>query len=98
MPLRPSSMTDADRARLREASRALETLVVKQLITASKAFTGGEGAGSAIRADMFAETLADAMVKGGGIGLARQLERSVMPDPAGPASTAATPAPRRAPL
>jgi murein DD-endopeptidase MepM/ murein hydrolase activator NlpD len=83
-------MTDADRARLREASRALETLVVKQLITASKAFTGGEGAGSAIRADMFAETLADAMVKGGGIGLARQLERSVAPDPAGPAPTATT--------
>ncbi len=91
MPLRPRAMTDADRAHLREASRALETLVVKQLITASKAFTGGEGAGSAIRADMFAETLADAMVKGGGIGLARQIERSVAPDPAGPAPTATTP-------
>lgn len=92
MPLRPSAMTDADRAHLREASRALEALVVKQLITASKAFTGGEGAGSAIRADMFAETLADAMVKGGGIGLARQLERSVAPDPAGPVPTT-TPTP-----
>jgi len=87
MPLRPSAVPDADRARLREASRALETLVVKQLVTASKAFTGGEGAGSTIRADMFADALADAMVKGGGIGLARQIERSVMPDAAGPTST-----------
>ena len=87
MPLRPSALPDGDRSRLREASRALETLVVKQLVTASKAFTGGEGAGSAIRADMFADALADAMVKGGGIGLARQIERSVVPDPAGPTPT-----------
>ncbi|HEX7488287.1 MAG TPA: peptidoglycan DD-metalloendopeptidase family protein [Anaeromyxobacteraceae bacterium] len=99
MPLRPSAMTDADRAHLREASRALESLIVKQLITASKAFTGGEGAGSAIRADMFAETLADAMVKGGGIGLARQIERSVLPDPAGPTATSPlTPGGRQASL
>src|SRR5689334_24843672 len=87
MPIAPGALSDADRARLREATRALETLVVKQLVTASKAFTGGEGAGSAIRADMFADALADAMVKGGGIGLARQLERSVAPDPADPTST-----------
>ena len=87
MSLRPSALPDGDRSRLREASRALETLVVKQLVTASKAFTGGEGAGSAIRADMFADALSDAMVKGGGIGLARQIERSVMPDPAGPTPT-----------
>ena len=91
MSLRPSALPDGDRSRLREASRALETLVVKQLVTASKAFTGGEGAGSAIRADMFADALSDAMVKGGGIGLARQIERSVMPDPAGPTSTATAP-------
>ena len=90
MPLRPSAVPDADGARLREASRALETLVVKQLITASKAFTGGEGAGNTIRADLFADTLADALVKGGGIGLARQIERSVVPNPASstPTSTA----------
>ena len=93
MPLRPSALPDGDRSRLREASRALETLVVKQLVTASKAFTGGEGAGSAIRADMFADALADAMVKGGGIGLARQIERSVVPNPASstPTSTATAP-------
>ena len=98
MPLRPSALPDGDRSRLREASRALETLVVKQLVTASKAFTGGEGAGSTIRADMFADALADAMVKGGGIGLARQIERSVMPDPAGPLTPALTPGGRQASL
>ncbi|MFL5273978.1 MAG: peptidoglycan DD-metalloendopeptidase family protein [Anaeromyxobacteraceae bacterium] len=85
MPIRAGP--EADRARLHEAARALETLVVKQLVTASKAFTGGEGAGSGVRADMFADALADAMVKGGGIGLAAQIERSMGGNPtAAPAS------------
>jgi murein DD-endopeptidase MepM/ murein hydrolase activator NlpD len=68
---------EAQRERLHGAARALETLVLKQLVNATKVFTGGEGAGSAIRADMFADALADAMVKGGGIGLARQIEQSL---------------------
>jgi murein DD-endopeptidase MepM/ murein hydrolase activator NlpD len=76
MPLRARA-PEADRARLHEAAQALETLIVKQLVTASKAFTGGEGAGSGVRAGMFADALADAMVKGGGIGLAAQIERSL---------------------
>jgi murein DD-endopeptidase MepM/ murein hydrolase activator NlpD len=67
----------ADAGRLRQAARALESLVLKQLVTSSKAFTGGEGAGSGLRADLFADALADAMVKGGGIGLAKQIERSI---------------------
>jgi murein DD-endopeptidase MepM/ murein hydrolase activator NlpD len=71
--------SEAQRERLRDAARALESLVLKQLVNASKAFTGGEGAGSAVRADMFADALADAMVKGGGIGLARQIEQSLSP-------------------
>lgn len=70
---------EAERERLHQAARALEALVLKQLVTASKAFTGGEGPGNGVRADMFADALADAMVKGGGIGLANQIERSVMP-------------------
>ncbi len=76
--LRPPADETA-RAKLREATRGLETLVLKNLVTTSKAFTGGEGAGSEIRAGMFADALADAMVKGGGIGLAAQLERSLTP-------------------
>jgi murein DD-endopeptidase MepM/ murein hydrolase activator NlpD len=91
VPLRPPSAPDPERARLHEAARALEALVVKQLVTASKAFTGGEGAGSAIRADLFAVSLADAMVKGGGIGLAGQIERSAMPIERSAMPTAAPP-------
>ena len=78
-PLGPGAAPELDRERLRGAARQLETLVLKQLVSATKAFTGGEGAGSAIRADLFADALADAMVKGGGIGLARQIEQSVLP-------------------
>jgi murein DD-endopeptidase MepM/ murein hydrolase activator NlpD len=91
VPLRPPTATD-ERARLHQASRALETLVVKQLVAATKAFTGGDGAGSAVRADLFADALADAMVKGGGIGLAKQIEESVL------RATPAAPAPHPAPL
>jgi murein DD-endopeptidase MepM/ murein hydrolase activator NlpD len=76
VPLRPDA-AEAQRARLHQAAQALETLVVKQLVATSKAFTGGEGPGSAVRADLFADALADAMVKGGGIGLAKQIERSM---------------------
>jgi murein DD-endopeptidase MepM/ murein hydrolase activator NlpD len=75
---------DAERERLHQAAQALEALVLKQLVTASKAFTGGEGPGSEVRAGMFADALADAMVKGGGIGLAKQIEQSLGPR-AGPA-------------
>ncbi len=78
----PGSAPDLERERLRGAARQLETLVLKQLVSATKAFTGGDGAGSAVRADLFADALADAMVKGGGIGLAKQIEQSVLPRPA----------------
>jgi len=91
MPIRAGP--EADRARLHEAARALETLVVKQLVTASKAFTGGEGAGSGVRADMFADALADAMVKGGGIGLAAQIERSMGGNPTPAPAPGRTPTP-----
>ncbi len=76
MPLVPPSSA-ADRERLRQAARALEALVLKQLVASSRAFTGGDGPGSAVRADLFADALADAMVRGGGIGLAQQIERSL---------------------
>lgn len=63
--------------RLREASRAMESMLLKQIVVSSGAFKGGEGAGSAVRADVFAQTLADALARGGGIGLAALLERSL---------------------
>jgi len=69
---------DLERARVHAAAQALETLFLKQLVTASKAFSGGESAGSAVREGLFADTLAEALVKGGGIGLTRELEVSLL--------------------
>jgi murein DD-endopeptidase MepM/ murein hydrolase activator NlpD len=83
---------DASREKLREAARSLEAIFLKQLVSASGAFGGGEGPGAAIRADLFATTLADSLAKHGGIGLAAQIERSLGGDPS-PA-----PAPGPAPL
>jgi murein DD-endopeptidase MepM/ murein hydrolase activator NlpD len=55
----------------------MESMLLKQIVVSSGAFKGGEGAGSAFRADIFAQTLADALAQGGGIGLATMLERSL---------------------
>jgi murein DD-endopeptidase MepM/ murein hydrolase activator NlpD len=74
---------DRRREQLREAARDLEALVLKQLVTASGAFGGGEGPGAAVRADLFASTLADALAGAGGIGLAAHVERSFAPGGAG---------------
>jgi len=70
--------------RLAEASRALEAMLVKQIVTSSRAFQGGESPGASIRADLFASTLADAVAGSGGLGLAAQIARSVTPDAAEP--------------
>jgi murein DD-endopeptidase MepM/ murein hydrolase activator NlpD len=93
----------AEREKLHRAAQALESLILKQMVKASNAFTGGEGAGSGVRADMFADALADAMAKDGGIGLTAQIERSLVPgeDPVPPSPAALVPAsalPARAPV
>jgi len=86
--------------RLREAARALESMLLKQIVVASGAFKGGEAAGAGIRADVFAQTLSDALAKAGGIGLADLLERSLggaaegpaaVGSPSGPGATASGP-------
>jgi murein DD-endopeptidase MepM/ murein hydrolase activator NlpD len=74
--------------RLREASRALEAMLVKQILAASGAFKGGDGPGSAIRADLFANTLADAVSQSGSLGLADQIMRSVTPGALAPPAPA----------
>ncbi|HTP24172.1 MAG TPA: peptidoglycan DD-metalloendopeptidase family protein [Anaeromyxobacteraceae bacterium] len=87
---------DPERDRMHQAAQALETLLLKQIVVSSKAFTGGEGAGSAVRADMFADALAEALVKGGGIGLAKQIEESIVGKgglPGEPAASATPPTP-----
>jgi len=76
--------------RLAEASRALEAMLVKQIVTSSRAFGGGESAGSSVRADLFANTLADAVAATGGLGIADQLARSLSP---GAAAAGSAPSP-----
>ncbi|HVP68876.1 MAG TPA: peptidoglycan DD-metalloendopeptidase family protein [Anaeromyxobacteraceae bacterium] len=80
--------------RLSQAAHAMESMLLKQIITASKAFGGGESAGSVVRADMFAQTLADALAGSGGIGLADLLVRSLAGSPA--SAQASGPAPQLA--
>jgi len=82
--------------RLREASRALEAMLVKQIVTASGAFKGGDSPGSAVRADMFATTLADAVAQSGTLGLADQIMRSVSPGSVPPPAPAPGAWPERA--
>lgn len=72
--LRPNS--DPAEAR-KETARSLESMLLKQMLSASGAFKGGEMAGSSMNADLFAEAIADAVSKGGGLGLANVLERSL---------------------
>lgn len=63
-----------------DAIQALEATLLRQLIQSSGAFKGGEMAGGTIRADMFVETLADAVAKAGGLGLASLIEKSLPAD------------------
>jgi murein DD-endopeptidase MepM/ murein hydrolase activator NlpD len=71
---------DGSRIRdLTEASRALESTLVKQLLESSGAFKGSGVAGSQIHAQMFMEVLAEAVTKSGGFGLATMLEKSLGP-------------------
>jgi murein DD-endopeptidase MepM/ murein hydrolase activator NlpD len=79
-------------ARLRDASRQLESILLRQIVETSGVFKGGDGAGSAVRAGLFAEALADAVASAGGIGLADQVERAL-----GGGRPAAPPAPAPAP-
>jgi murein DD-endopeptidase MepM/ murein hydrolase activator NlpD len=75
--------------RLAEASRALEAMLLKQIVRASGVFKGGEGAGSAVREGLFADALSDAVARAGGIGLADQVARSL----GAPGAEAPAPAP-----
>jgi Rod binding domain-containing protein len=61
-----------------QAAQAVEACLLRQLIEASGAFKGTGGtAGSQIHSQMFVEALANAVEKGGGIGLARLIENSL---------------------
>lgn len=66
----------------KDAGRALESLLVKQLLQSSGVFKGTGAAGSSLHGDLFAEAIAEAVVSQGGFGVGDAVARSVTP-PAG---------------
>jgi murein DD-endopeptidase MepM/ murein hydrolase activator NlpD len=68
---------DGPVADIGEAYRQMEAAFLRQMMSASGAFKPSEVAGGQIRSDMFIEALADAVSKGGGIGIARMLQDSM---------------------
>jgi murein DD-endopeptidase MepM/ murein hydrolase activator NlpD len=65
---------------LDQASRALEATLLRQLLASSGAFKGANVPGGEMNAQLFVEALADAVAKGGGMGLARLIQGSIDPD------------------
>jgi len=57
--------------KLHEAAVQLESVLLKQLLHSSGVFKGSDSPGSAHAYDLFAESLADAVAKSGGMGLAK---------------------------
>ncbi len=60
-----------------QAYEQVEAMLLRQMLQSSGAFKASDVAGGQVRADMFVETLANAVAKGGGIGIARMLEDSL---------------------
>jgi len=63
----------------KDAGRALESLLVKQLLQSSGVFKGSSAAGSGLHADLFAEAIADAVVAQGGFGVGDSVAKSMTP-------------------
>ncbi len=69
--------TDTSRT-VHETATQLESFLVKQLLTSSGAFKGDSSVtGSTTTAELFADTLAQAIAKAGGLGLVPLLEKSL---------------------
>lgn len=60
-----------------EAFQQLEAIMLRQMLQSSGAFRASNSPGAQLRTDMFVETLADAVAKAGGLGIARLLERDL---------------------
>jgi Rod binding domain-containing protein len=63
----------------KDAGRALESLLVKQLLHSSGMFKGSGAAGSSLHADLFAEAIAEAVVAQGGFGVGDAVAKSLTP-------------------
>ena len=73
-----------------EAFQQLEAIMLRQMLQSSGAFRASSTPGAQLRTDLFVETLADAVAKAGGLGIAHMLERQ-MGVPASDAKPASTP-------
>ena len=60
-----------------EAYQQLEAIMLRQMLQSSGAFKAGTTPGAQLQADLFVETLADAVAKAGGLGIAKMLERQI---------------------
>lgn len=81
MPARPLDAKPVDEAAAADrAAHQLESVLVRQMLSATGAFKGSDAAGGRIHADMFVEVLADAVAKTDGLGLAKMLTRSLPHD------------------
>lgn len=76
-----------------DAATQLESVLIKQLLHTSGVFRGSDTPGSAHAFDLFAESLADAVAKSGGLGLANLMtpptERPTAAPPPTPAPSSA---------
>lgn len=82
-----------------QAFQQLEAIMLRQMLQSSGAFRAGNTPGAQLRTDMFVETLADAVAKAGGLGIAKMLQHQLggtaKDDPASPLTTSAGAALRR---
>jgi len=60
-----------------EAFQQLEAVMLRQMLKSSGAFRASDSPGAQLRTDMFVETLADAVAKAGGLGIARMLQHQI---------------------
>jgi len=60
-----------------EAFQQLEAVMLRQMLKTSGAFRASDSPGAQLRTDMFVETLADAVAKAGGLGIARMLQHQI---------------------
>ncbi len=60
-------------------AQQLESFIIKQLLKTSGLFKGSDAAGGSLTADMFADTLSEAIAGGGGFGIAKMI--TPHPDP-----------------
>lgn len=73
-----------------DVSREMEALLVKQMLKASGAFHQTAAAGSNVTADLFIDTLSEAIAKSGQLGIGKALAREIgQPTPPAPAPTPA---------